>query len=149
MIASRLANLDKNNVDLKIPLIINAVIAFIIALALVITAVKSDFITVQEFILVGSPLICVVLISSIISLILWFKYKNAYQIIGIAVISAILFSFSVQPIMTEVAEHRSGKDVAQMVNLWKNRIHSSFVIRIICKIYHLYEITNCTLRLLW
>lgn len=121
LIASRLANLDKDNINLKIPLIINAVIAFCIVLALTITTIKSDFITIREFILFGSPLICVVLISNIISLILWFKYKNAYQIVGITVISAILFSFSVQPIMTEVAEHRSGKDVAQMVNLWKKQ----------------------------
>ena len=80
LIANRLDYVDKGNIDLKIPLIINTVIAFCIVLALTITTIKSDFITIREFILFGSPLICVVLISNIISLVLWFKYKNAYQI---------------------------------------------------------------------
>ncbi len=37
-----------------------------------------------------------------------------------SVAAGILFCFSLQPIITEVAEHRSGKEMAQTVNLWKN-----------------------------
>lgn len=118
LIATRLSNV--NDTNLKVPLIINAIIALLLVVALSITAWKNDFISMCEFILFGSPLIMILVFSNMFSLISWFKYKNVNQIISISIVTGILFCFALQPIITEVAEHRSSKEVAQTINLWKN-----------------------------
>lgn len=120
LMADYLGHGSQNRVDLKVPLLINAFIAVLIVAALAVTAVKSDFISIQEFIWFGSPLILILLISNVSNLILWFKNKNIQQVICISLVASVLFGFSLQPVITEVAEHRTGKDVAQAVNLWKN-----------------------------
>lgn len=60
-------------------------------------------------------------ISNLIIFISWYKYKNFSQIIAIYAISAILFSFSLQPVITQVAQHRTGKEIAQVVNTLKTK----------------------------
>lgn len=116
LIATRLTSAS----DFKRPLIINAVMAFLLVTALAVTAWRNDFVSVREFILFGCPLIIILVFSNIFNLILWFKHKNASQVICMSIAAGILFCFSLQPIITEVAEHRSGKEMAQTVNLWKN-----------------------------
>ena len=121
LIANYLEHARENNIDLKIPLIINLLVAVLIIAALAVTAIKSDFISIHEFIWFGSPLILILLISNVSNLILWIKNKNIHQIVCISIVASILFGFSLQPVITEVAEHRTGKEVAQAVNLWKNQ----------------------------
>ena len=102
-------------------LFINAFISLLIIVALIVTAIKSDFISLEEFIFSGSFIILVLFISNLIIFISWYKYKNFSQIIAIYAISAILFSFSLQPVITQVAQHRTGKEIAQVVNTLKTK----------------------------
>lgn len=116
IIAARLLNV-KNMVDnMNKALIINLVIALVIVLAFFITALRADFITTNEFILFVSPLILVVIVSTVYNLYSWRKHKDILKIITVCVFSSILFAFSLQPIISIVAEHRSSRETAQVIN---------------------------------
>ena len=119
LIAYHLQQIFYQPKKIGIALIINAIISALIIIALIITAIKSDFISLQEFIFSGSFIILVLIIFNLISLITWYKYKNLKQLLSIHIITAILFSFSLQPVITQVAQHRTGKDIAETINTLK------------------------------
>lgn len=119
LIAHHLQKPNLSNKNISIALVINAVISLIIIIALIITASKSDFITLQEFLFSGSFIILVLLITNIISFISWYKYKNMGQLLSIFMIASLFFSFSLQPVITQVAEHRTGRNVADIINTLK------------------------------
>lgn len=119
LIAYHLQQISFQSTKIAIALIINALISLAIITALIILATISDFITLQEFILSGSFIILVLIIANLLSFITWYKYKNLQQLFFISIISAILFSFSLQPVITQVAQHRTGKDVADVINTLK------------------------------
>ncbi len=125
LIATRLAALQKTSADdvhkqLIVPLSVNTFFSLAIIIALTVTVLRSDFITMREFILFGMPLILVLAVSSLLNLFFWYKKRSVNSIIAVSIISSILFCFSLQPVMSEVAEHRTGKAVAQVVNEWKD-----------------------------
>lgn len=119
LIAYHLQQISFQSTKIAIALIINALISLAIIAALIILATKSNFITLQEFILSGSFIILVLIITNLLSFITWYKYKNLQQLFFISIISAILFSFSLQPVITQVAQHRTGRDVANVINTLK------------------------------
>lgn len=116
LIAHHLQQSTADSKKITLALIINAIISIVIISALIITASKSDFITLQEFIFSGSFIILVLLIANIISFISWYKYKNINQLLSIFMVASLCFSFSLQPVITQVAEHRTGKNVAELIN---------------------------------
>ena len=118
LIAYHLQQIFYQPKKIGIALIINAFISLLIIVALVITAMKSDFISLQEFIFSGSFIILVLIIFNLISLITWYKYKNLKQLLSIHIITAIFVSFSLQPVViTQIAQHRTGKDIAETLIL--------------------------------
>lgn len=121
LISRHLNHISYQTTKIKIALFINAFISLLIIVALIVIAIKSDFISLEEFIFSGSFIILVLFISNLIIFISWYKYKNFSQIIAIYAISAILFSFSLQPVITQVAQHRTGKEIAQVVNTLKTK----------------------------
>ena len=120
IISDRILSLENMASKMKSVLIVNGVIAFIICLALVYTAVRGDFMAVSEFLAVGGSLILTLMIFSVLNLFLWHKYHDVQKIILSYVLFSILFSFSLQPVITEVANHRTSKNASAVVNMWKN-----------------------------
>lgn len=121
LIAYHLQQISFHSNKIAIALIINTLTSLAIITSLIILAIKSDFITLQEFILSGSFIILVLIIANLLSFITWYKYKNLQQLFFISMITAILFSFSLQPVITQVAQHRTGKYVAEIINSLKTK----------------------------
>lgn len=103
----------------KASIIINALLSFIWIAAFAIAAYRTDFLTVREYLLFGCLFIAVLLFSSVGNLFLYFKRKDYKSIIVVGVVSGLLFCVALQPIMTEVAEHRTSKFISQTINEWK------------------------------
>lgn len=103
----------------KASVIINAVLSFIWITAFAVAAYRTDFLTVREYLLFGGLFIAVLFFSSVISLYAYFKHRDYKSIITVGVVSGLLFCLSLQPIMTEVAEHRTSKFISQTINEWK------------------------------
>ncbi len=105
---------------MKAALVINAAVSFIFFAAFIIAAVRTDFLEVRELIKFGIPLMMLFAVPPILSLYYFFKRKNISAVMRICFAAGILFCFALQPITSEIAEHRTGKDTAQIVNQWKN-----------------------------
>ncbi len=120
LIADKLLSIKNMKDKMKSALVINAVIAFFICIGLVIAAIKGNFMSAGEFLAVGGCLVLTLVVFSILNLFLWYKYHDVNKIILSYVLFALVFSFSLQPVINAVAQQRTSKNASAIVNLWKN-----------------------------
>lgn len=104
---------------LKPGLIVNSITSLIFLAAFITAAMYTDFIDVDELMHFGLPLLAILAITP--ALTLYFCSQKKYTAaLKMSLIAGLLLCFSLQPLISTVASHRTGKDTAQIVSEWKN-----------------------------
>lgn len=106
-------------VVLKPGIIINSIASLIFLAAFIIAAVSTDFIEVDELVHSGLPLLAILTITPALTLRFCSQKKYAAAL-KTSLIAGLLLCFSLQPLISAVAGHRTGKDTAQIVSQWKS-----------------------------
>ena len=104
---------------LKPGLIINSIASLIFLAAFIIAAMYTDFIEVPELVHFGLPLLAILAITPALTLYLYRRQKYAAALKA-SLIAGLLLCFSLQPVISTVASHRTGRDTAQIVSQWKS-----------------------------